>query len=395
MDQVKTLFSLEEKIKSMFDKNYLRDDKLKRLSSLAFMGKLFFEEDTLYYDVKLFWFPLFFYLFCNIGIDFKRIPENDLYDMVKLFFDPNRKFYVSPVLEQICDISSSFSEAMSLLNLLEERRLEFLKLLECGTIGLMRSIKRKNRYKEIINSENRLYLLKDSIDEFSEMYEEPEVALRKLEEILLTSYKVPSVMGFPLFSFSSANIKGFDGLFMKWVNPCRVEFSDYEIMVAEKMKKYGLNVPSYYGVLTLGDNAYLLAQKIEGVDLRRFRIFGDGCYIYDDSDLNICGFCGSGFSGPENNRDVLDKIIMSYKRFGEEMRKAVCRGVFFGDCSLRNIMVSYENGDILVYFIDFEKTFVKESLTKNEIENIIACLYSELSPIERMAFEEGFSSYKS
>ena len=236
---------------------------------------------------------------------------------------------------------------------------------------------------------------------------DPERGLELICDIMTDLVETPSISGIINFSFcTKMNLGGILDLFLKWVNPCRVQTVDHEISVASALRRRGIKVPVYYGFLSDSNNAFLVTEALYGVDFRSIgyskdiSMYVSPNYVSSSDSENSLGrwvelLKANKTGGIVELPYIKERTLDAYYALGQSVRDAFYRGVNFnGDLALRNAMLVFRDGEYQVYFVDFEKTKVTQTpISEEDQENARLSLTTHMrSDFERDAFNEGYKS---
>lgn len=240
----------------------------------------------------------------------------------------------------------------------------------------------------------KLYVEKKKKDDFQSRYFEKGTISPELAERLVTESRehCPSLIHFPIFSFTKELPEY--GLFIKWVDPTRVEVVDHEADIAERLGSLGIMAPEYYGYVEVPDmGQFTLAENLEGIDFKNVK-YSDNLLDYTGHKefnpyLTLAEFISQN-EGSVTQARVKEVVRYAYETLGKDMRKLVDSGVFLGDSALRNFMLCYKDKKPQVYFVDFEKTkFTGRELIATESFNMLEPI-RYMGKVERAAFERGY-----
>ncbi len=206
------------------------------------------------------------------------------------------------------------------------------------------------------------------------------------------SFAIPMIPKTTILDFVNYNYCDPDtvpNLFLKWVNPARVEFLDQEIKVARDLKGKGFTVPQFYGYAVSGDNAFLIGERVEGIDFST---------VYYSEDLRHLTFGSKGINPFDNHAFVghflkylensfptepittstwKAKVAEAYQALGREVRRLMDAGVYCPDLARRNVMLRYVERKPQIVPVDFERTQLKEKLSPAEWGQMLGGLERE------------------
>lgn len=211
----------------------------------------------------------------------------------------------------------------------------------------------------------------------------------------------PTILNFPHYNFCDSVTH--PGAFVKWINPERVKLLDDEIYLSQELRKLGLSTTNFTGYVLSGDNAYLLGEKIEGIDFAKIRYSEDLTIFLGDTAQEYLSFLQNSFPGTKiTPRFWKEQTAKAYRALGREMRKLTETHVYCPDlAALRNSMLTYVNGEPQVTFVDYERIELREP-TSEEKADFLAALNLEFKSsraleekhYERKQFQLGFEEQK-
>lgn len=330
----------------------LRIKKSQRLSRLTLSGSLLNKHNLLLSLIYL-------KNYRSLGISpFKTI---DLFKSVTRFLQLNNDLSYSSAFDSLRLVQNSESEG--------ERLRRFAATLHQPVIGVVPAPRALN----YISLVEKIYMLPERKKElFSGRNKNEKGVILRFFENFFKQIIPPTIIDFPHYTFSERiNFDNYLHCFFKWVDPVRVPTLDHEINMANQLQQKGINVPTFYGYGLAGDNAYLIAKAVEGVDFLRVHCVDDLFSIVSDGNVfNTQRYIGpfihllrSSFHQKITFPFLKEKVTEAYFELGQEVRKVVEAGLVYPDVALRNSMLTYDQGKPKVTSIDFEQATRVDTVT--------------------------------
>lgn len=231
----------------------------------------------------------------------------------------------------------------------------------------------------------------------------------RCENFRLAILEIPKTTILDFVNYNYCDSDTVPDCFLKWINPARVEYIDQEIKIAQELKKKGFTVPQFYGYAIAGDNAFLIGERIEGVDfstvhysedLRIFTLGSEGVNPFDNPFYigHFLKYLGKEFPPGALTLTISvwkDKVAEAYQALGREVRKLIEAGVYCPDLARRNVMLRYVDRKPQIVPVDFERTQLKGELSSTEREQMLGRLEREFQDnvleFEREEFYKGFA----
>lgn len=173
----------------------------------------------------------------------------------------------------------------------------------------------------------------------------------------------------------------------KWVNPLRVERADHEIEIARKLRKAGIPVPQYYGILDFGGAYFLVIQRLKGIDLQKV-FFSSDIRKYVAVPDFVEYLARNQMKRPSKavrQEDIKEMTEQTYRLLGGLAARLEHTPVQMGDFQPRNTLL-VNNREPEVYVIDLEHAQIGEPQKMKRPEH--------LDFVQSAAYRAGYNAEK-